>query len=181
MNTDYRTITLHQPWASLVALGLKKYILRSEANSYRGKLLIYSAKKKYDPNALIQHPTLGMIKTIKLVESLFDLSRIGRYHCDLLSLHGASYFPHNTVVACVMLSNCYKPVTNVTEDEPITDCLIKQICGDWRTDKQYAWELDKPRMLPYLTRGSISVPSGRVLYVPDAAIVQEVEDQLQFS
>lgn len=38
-------LTLWQPWASLVATGAKKWETRSWATSYRGPLLICSAKK----------------------------------------------------------------------------------------------------------------------------------------
>lgn len=39
-----RAISLWQPWASLVALGAKKFETRSWATAYRGPLLIHAAK-----------------------------------------------------------------------------------------------------------------------------------------
>ncbi len=39
-----RVITLKQPWASLVASGLKKYEFRNMNYSYRGKILIHAGK-----------------------------------------------------------------------------------------------------------------------------------------
>lgn len=39
-----RVITLKQPWASLVAAGLKKYEFRNMNYSYRGKILIHAGK-----------------------------------------------------------------------------------------------------------------------------------------
>ena len=39
-----RVITLKQPWATLVAEGLKKYEFRSWKYSYRGELLIHAGK-----------------------------------------------------------------------------------------------------------------------------------------
>ncbi|MFW6264163.1 MAG: ASCH domain-containing protein, partial [Cyanobacteriota bacterium] len=41
-----KAISLHQPWASLIALGRKHYETRSWKTSYRGKLLICAAKKR---------------------------------------------------------------------------------------------------------------------------------------
>ena len=39
-----RVITLKQPWASLVAAGLKKYEFRNMNYSYRGKILIHAGR-----------------------------------------------------------------------------------------------------------------------------------------
>ena len=39
-----KVITLKQPWATLVAEGLKKYEFRSWKYSYRGELLIHAGK-----------------------------------------------------------------------------------------------------------------------------------------
>ncbi len=40
-----KAISLHQPWASLIAMGLKKFETRSWLTNYRGKLVICAAKK----------------------------------------------------------------------------------------------------------------------------------------
>lgn len=40
-----KALTLHQPYASLIAIGYKQYETRSRRTHYRGKLLITSAKK----------------------------------------------------------------------------------------------------------------------------------------
>lgn len=40
-----KAITLWQPWASLIALGLKQYETRSWATNYRGPLVIHASKK----------------------------------------------------------------------------------------------------------------------------------------
>jgi hypothetical protein len=50
-----KAISLWQPWASLMALGLKKNETRSWATSYRGPLYIHAAKKVIGwPNITIQ-------------------------------------------------------------------------------------------------------------------------------
>lgn len=43
-----KTITLHQPWASLVALGVKTIETRSWSTTYRGPLAIHAAQR--DPS-----------------------------------------------------------------------------------------------------------------------------------
>jgi activating signal cointegrator 1 len=42
---DARVITLHEPWASAVALGLKHHETRSWETNYRGWLVIHAARK----------------------------------------------------------------------------------------------------------------------------------------
>ncbi len=39
-----KAITLHQPWATLVAVGAKRIETRSWATSYRGPLAIHAAR-----------------------------------------------------------------------------------------------------------------------------------------
>ncbi|MFY0545471.1 ASCH domain-containing protein [Brevibacillus sp. H7] len=40
-----KAITIHQPWATLIALGEKQFETRSWATKYRGQLAIHAAKK----------------------------------------------------------------------------------------------------------------------------------------
>ena len=50
-----KAISLWQPWASLMALGLKKNEIRSWSTNYRGPLLIHAAKKVIPwPSVFIQ-------------------------------------------------------------------------------------------------------------------------------
>lgn len=41
-----KAITIHQPWASLIALGLKRFETRGWRTSYRGELAIHASKSK---------------------------------------------------------------------------------------------------------------------------------------
>ena len=45
MKQEVRGLTLTQPWATLVALGLKRYETRSWDTGYRGLVAIHAAKK----------------------------------------------------------------------------------------------------------------------------------------
>ncbi len=47
---NLKVISLWQPWAEAMRLGLKKNETRSWPTSYRGWLAIHAAKKKYNPN-----------------------------------------------------------------------------------------------------------------------------------
>ncbi len=49
MTGAWRALTLHQPWASLVALGVKTIETRSWATKYRGPLLIHAGVRRPRP------------------------------------------------------------------------------------------------------------------------------------
>lgn len=74
-----KIITLKQPWASLVAYGIKKYEFRTWKTNYRGKLLIYAGAgidkeemKKY-VDLGIDFPKSKIIAIVDLVDcSLLD-------------------------------------------------------------------------------------------------------------
>ena len=54
-----KVITLRQPWATLVAEGIKKYEFRSWKTNYRGKILIH-AGKSIDKKEIIKYEELGL-------------------------------------------------------------------------------------------------------------------------
>lgn len=51
--TELTAITLHQPWASLIAVGKKCYETRSWGTDYRGPIAIHAAKKLHENESLI--------------------------------------------------------------------------------------------------------------------------------
>jgi len=52
-SVELTAITLHQPWASLIAKGKKHYETRSWATDYRGAIAIHAAKKLHENESLI--------------------------------------------------------------------------------------------------------------------------------
>ncbi len=71
-----RVITLKQPWASLVANGLKIYEFRNMNYSYRGKILIH-AGKGVDKNAMervkdynLDYPKAKIIAEVEIVDCI---------------------------------------------------------------------------------------------------------------
>ena len=52
-STELTAITLHQPWASLIAAGKKHYETRSWSTDYRGLIAIHAAKKLHEDESLI--------------------------------------------------------------------------------------------------------------------------------
>ena len=72
-----KVITLKQPWATLVAEGIKEYEFRSWKTNYRGKLLIHAGAgidkeemKKFE-HLNLEYPSKRIIAEVELVDCLF--------------------------------------------------------------------------------------------------------------
>ncbi|HBK22881.1 MAG TPA: hypothetical protein DDZ60_10375 [Planktothrix sp. UBA10369] len=61
---EYKVITLWQPYATLIATGIKHYETRSWPTNYRGTLLIHAAKR---PMKVEQMATLDRLKNNPLI------------------------------------------------------------------------------------------------------------------
>ena len=71
-----KVITLKQPWATLIAEGIKKYEFRSWKTNYRGKLLIHSGVgvdkkelKKFE-NSSLDFPHRKIVAIVELEDCL---------------------------------------------------------------------------------------------------------------
>ena len=71
-----RVITLKQPWATLVAEGLKKYEFRSWKYNYRGEILIHAGKgidketmKKFE-HLNLNYPSSKIIAKVKILDCI---------------------------------------------------------------------------------------------------------------
>ena len=67
-----KTITLKQPWASLVAYGIKKYEFRTWKTNYRGKLLIH-AGAGIDKDEMKKYVDLGIDFPKSKIIAIVDL------------------------------------------------------------------------------------------------------------
>ena len=72
-----KVITLKQPWATLVAEGIKEYEFRSWKTNYRGKILIHAGAgidkeemKKFE-HLNLEYPSKRIIAEVELVDCLF--------------------------------------------------------------------------------------------------------------
>jgi hypothetical protein len=137
-----KIITLWQPWATLIAIGLKKYETRSWGTSYRGPLLIHAAKRP---------PRRGEWTP------LFDeIERITgqRPNCN--------DFEFGRIVAICDLRNCFRMVDTKIDDASIpmtgrtyieTKRELERRLGDWQSGR-FAWQLDNVRRLSIPWKGA---------------------------
>lgn len=134
-----KIITLHQPYASLIALGLKRYETRSWATNYRGRLAIHAAKQPFASeygNALIQEYDRAWLDALRLAHDAGILD-------DRSRLPFAHQLPLGAIVAVVDLVNCEKMLPSNMQ----TQSKLELAVGDWQFYR-YAWKLDNIMALP---------------------------------
>lgn len=145
-----KTITLTQPWATLVAIGAKKIETRSWSTAYRGPLAIHAAK--------------GLVG-IGGKSGLYEIRAQEPFH---LALEAAGYYqfddlPLGAVIATCNLTAVYRiPATpmhypwRVTDHHPLASYPVvlppfqddpERAFGDY-TPGRYAWLLTDVEMLP---------------------------------
>lgn len=127
-----KAITLHQPYASLVAKGLKTYETRIWRTNYRGPLAIHAAK--------INNPIPQ-----KVEHRLYALRQAGY---DVNALIGSRY-PFGAIVAVADLVDC-----EIMGREMIASMEPNEIAfGDWHP-LRYAWKLENIQPVkPHYVRG----------------------------
>lgn len=107
-----RVISLTQPWATFIMVGLKNYETRSWQTKYRGSLLIHATRET-------------------------DESYCSRPEIDaLIKQYNITSFPNGVLLGECRLLNCYKTeftVNKMTKQELLV--------GDFG-DRRYAWEFN---------------------------------------
>lgn len=116
-----KAISLTQPWATLVAIGAKKYETRSWSTNYRGPLAIHAAK--------------GYPRSAQYLAQETQPFR------DVLNRPNEE-LPRGAIIAIVELTGCIhtEDFWNLTEQE--------RAFGDYGP-RRYAWQLTNVRELQY--------------------------------
>jgi activating signal cointegrator 1 len=126
-----KTISLWQPWASLIALNLKRYETRGWATNYRGELAIHAAKRP-------------LCKEGKRL-----IAYLKEFHGQTIDL---DRLPLGAIIAIVDLTDCLSMGSEgiVIGSVP----KLERMIGDWQPCR-YAWKLENVREIepiPYLGR-----------------------------
>lgn len=150
-----KVISIKQPWATLIALGEKKFETRSWATKYRGELAIH-ASKKIDREACRMTP----IRETLLEHEIILLN-------DL---------PTGQIIATCNLVDCYQVKTDELLWADFTNGKtvdgFEYLFGDY-TEGRYAWELTNVKMLdkPIPAKGQLGL---RNYETSDFEVVYEV-------
>jgi len=124
-----KAISLWQPWASAMALGLKRNETRSWSTHYRGPLAIHASKK--DGSELFEW-WLTLKRNSTIIDSAFHLAGINQFH----------QLPRGCVVAVGRLVDVVR-----TEIERDAIGHSELILGDY-TDGRFAWKFTNIKALP---------------------------------
>lgn len=138
-----KIITLHQPYAALIALGYKQYETRSWSTQYRGTIAIHAAQKQTvndDLLARIAYDSVG--------------------HLEYSYLKSLNY-EYGKILCIAEITDC---LTMVEQNHPgrldptIDIRLIsvpEKAVGDWQSGR-YAWELKNVQALdePIVYKGA---------------------------
>ncbi|MBH0331049.1 2-oxoglutarate dehydrogenase E1 [Brevibacillus brevis] len=118
-----KAITIHQPWATLIALGEKRFESRGWPTRYRGPIAIHAAKK-VDKELCLQEPFRSV-----------------------LDLHGytVNNLPVGAIVAIADLVGCHKVIgNNGTESAFLNNSKVvdghELLFGHFDFGR-YAWEM----------------------------------------
>lgn len=134
-----KAITIHQPWASLIAIGAKRFETRGWKTNYRGPIAIHASRK--DPQLVIQ--SLPHEVQVAIYDAFYK-------HFGTTS--GAlKMMPTGVVVAIAQLTNCLKSIDTWTDGYELEGSRLifspEYEFGDF-TPGRYAWEISNVRMLP---------------------------------
>jgi hypothetical protein len=150
-----RAITIWQPWASAIALGLKRFETRSWPTSYRGPILIHAAARgDREHGRMMAFCSYNVRATLAA-----DAVRMTELIVDASTWRGVG-------IAVGELVDC-RPGPSV-RTSPLERSLGKF------DDGFYAWKIDNVVKLdrPILARGM------QGLWVPPADVVGAVKDQV---
>ena len=125
-----KAISLHQPWASLIGMGLKRYETRHWATKYRGELLICSAKKRTFEQSQIYE---------KMKRNHFPDAEPWGSSTKLASIY---VLPFGRAIALVHLTDCIK----MDEELIQAQSQLEIDCGLWEVGR-YAWKLENIRKI----------------------------------
>lgn len=126
-----KAITIWQPWASLLAIGAKRYETRNWETKYRGPIAIHAAKK--DPCNI---PLLGLEAFEEAAKE--ELEKAGLSWCLL---------PTGKIIATAELVECWKITDNGhTNGSPLAARIEEgaQRLWNWDVETRQATEMAMP-------------------------------------
>lgn len=118
-SVELTAITLHQPWASLVAKGWKQYETRDWPTNHRGLIVIHAGRKPKGKQELREYD--------KVVASFSDL---------------VNECPYSSVIAIAQLTDCVLMTEQFIKQQSPTELR----CGNWQVGR-YAFKLENIRAI----------------------------------
>lgn len=147
-----KTLSLWQPWATLIAIGAKQYETRSWGTSYRGPLVIHAAKSEQGLRdfAAEVFSVRQMGQSLERFPLVKFLPGVLSPHMPLKD-HSLRNLPRGAAICVVDVVDCIR----MTDDFIASMTEQEQAFGLWQPGR-YAWHLSNPRRFyaPIPMRGS---------------------------
>lgn len=142
MSDEIRILSLWQPWASLIAMGLKKFETRSWGTPYRGKLAIHAAKRPVDSDGF-----LVVRKAFELAGKDFqndqDWVESLQFGC-IVAIANLTHCRQMISEKTTLTEFCKQPESVQETQIPIISLVgateLERTVGDWQPGR-YAWKL----------------------------------------
>jgi len=119
---DVKALSLHQPWAELIARGIKKYETRDWRTPYRGKLIIQAATKS---DEILQSRLDDLAKNLGIE---IDYEKLSRGMAILIA----------DLTDCIQITEKFRSEQNSSE----------LLCGNWELGR-WAWKLENIRLIEF--------------------------------
>jgi len=148
-----KAISLHQPYASAVAIGLKRYETRSHLTRIRGRIAIHAAKHKSRDYRCLWYDFMEINEIRFAFEDTLDLDY------DLL--------PFGAIIATAELVHC-QPIPSIAELRRLGLSDTELTLGHYGPGR-FMWRLGNVRLLheplPFKARQSwFDVPSDLLIH-----------------
>jgi hypothetical protein len=159
-----KALTIHQPWASLIAVGAKRYETRGWATDYRGPIAIHAGKALNHIRGEFDNRFVSVVQHMLFPNNLY---------VDMWS-NVAQLLPRGAVIAIAELVDCHLITREMDPTDLDEDICLRRpgdtdrdhcgctymtdarelLLGDW-TPGRFAWELSNVRLLdkPIPARG----------------------------
>ena len=153
-----KAITIWQPWATLLPLGIKLYETRSWATSYRGPIAIHAAALKLPQ--VLKRCFPGEDDKLMFLEAIAKGMKGSYTSGGIMDLLNG--FPTSSIVATARLIECHK-ISSLYGTRPMcfgNERIIRRadgitfspnetelMLGDW-TPGRYAWEFADMKAIP---------------------------------
>lgn len=150
-----RGLTIYQPYASLLAHGVKRYETRGWATHYTGAIAIHAGVNKSSIKRLIDAPKIGLTAVkVAAIETICPMSEITK-------------LPMGKILAVGKLVGCFPTDAVKVEKTELS-------FGDWQFGR-WAWQIDNVRLLPV----PIEFKGMQGLYGIPSYVRDEIKAQLE--
>ena len=176
-----KALSLWQPYASAIALGIKTFETRTWSTNYRGELAIHAAKTRVgwqdcEPEFLRELARRQYASTHAPLAGAFfpDKALAPEFPRE-------ADFPHGAIVAIVEIVDCIRMTSDFIEAQSI----LERLAGDWRVGR-YAWKFSECRVVdpPIFVRGAqalFEVDFGPTNHSPARANLPTLFDEVTTS